>query len=82
MVCFLGFYGLNNQVICFILTFILFALDHSFFPGLIPFCEVVQYMEVTNLSLMAQAGYLTTVEPRLSGLVGTSVKSPDNRESG
>ena len=23
-----------------------------------------------------------TVEPRLSGLVGTSVKSPDNRESG
>ena len=26
--------------------------------------------------------YTTTVEPRLSGLVGTSVKSPDNRESG
>ena len=26
--------------------------------------------------------YKTTVEPRLSGLVGTSVKSPDNRESG
>ena len=24
----------------------------------------------------------STVEPRLSGLVGTSVKSPDNRESG
>ena len=24
----------------------------------------------------------TTVEPRLSGLDGTSVKSPDNRESG
>ena len=23
-----------------------------------------------------------TVKPRLSGLVGTSVKSPDNRESG
>ena len=23
-----------------------------------------------------------TVEPRLSGLVGTSIKSPDNRESG
>ena len=51
---------LNNQVICFILTFILFALDYCFFPGLIPFCEVVQHMEVTNLSLMAQAGYLTT----------------------
>ena len=25
---------------------------------------------------------ICTVEPRLSGLVGTSVKSPDNRESG
>ena len=25
---------------------------------------------------------IITVEPRLSGLVGTSVKSPDNRESG
>ena len=26
--------------------------------------------------------FWSTVEPRLSGLVGTSVKSPDNRESG
>ena len=25
---------------------------------------------------------LITVEPRLSGLIGTSVNSPDNRESG
>jgi len=26
--------------------------------------------------------FLSTVEPRLSGHVGTAVKSPDNRESG
>ena len=33
-----------------------------------------------NESLLQEIG--NTVEPRLSGLVGTSVKSPDNRESG
>ena len=37
---------------------------------------------VSNLQPTDFSNLQSTVEPRLSGLVGTSVNSPDNRESG
>ena len=38
--------------------------------------------EASGIPITEFIGLRSTVEPRLSGLVGTSVKSPDNRESG
>ena len=43
------------------------------------FCKLVKQKVYYNRPFYIP---LTTVEPRLSGLVGTSVNSPDNRESG
>ena len=36
----------------------------------------------STIKVMRIKEMISTVEPRLSGLVGTSVNSPDNRESG
>ena len=54
----------------------------NFFPQvLFPFRAILRRIFTSGV-LHALLSFAATVELRLSGLVGTSVKSPDNRESG
>ena len=65
----------RGELLCFISYQLLkiqnFIQSNLDYPDLLGTHEIVRIIEDPD-----------TVEPRLSGLVGTSVKSPDNRESG
>ena len=57
-------------------------LNLGIFVSFFDVCRASKPVPSINYDLKMIKADMNTVEPRLSGLVGTSVKSPDNRESG